>query len=53
MDQMLYERGMLCTGGLPFAGLKQRALIDDLARTANDAPDFSTRIRTHLPPPGP
>ena len=44
-DQMLYERGDLATGNLPFAQLKQQAHINAAARVANDAPDFSRRIR--------
>jgi len=44
-DQMLYERGDLVTGNLPFAQLKQQAHINAGARAANDAPDFSRRIR--------
>ncbi len=47
-DQMLYERGAF-VGGLPFAELKARAKIDDAARAANDAPDFSRRIREGRP----
>lgn len=44
-DEMLYERGAIVTDGLPFAELKSRALINDAARAANEAPDFSKRIR--------
>ena len=44
-DQMLYERGDLATGNLPFDQLKQQAHINSAARAANDAPDFSRRIR--------
>ncbi len=44
-DQMLYERGDLATGNLPYAQLKQQAHINAAARAANDAPDFSRRIR--------
>jgi hypothetical protein len=44
-DQMLFERGDLATGNLPFAQLKQQAHINAAARAANDAPDFSRRIR--------
>jgi hypothetical protein len=47
-DEMLYERHALA-GSLPFAELKKRALIDDRARAADDAPDFSDRIRAGLP----
>ncbi|MGH9547053.1 MAG: DUF4105 domain-containing protein [Terriglobales bacterium] len=44
-DQMLYERGDLATGNLPFAQLKQQAHINAVARAADDAADFSRRIR--------
>ena len=44
-DQMLYERGDLATGDLSFAQLKEQAHINSAARAANDAPDFSRRIR--------
>jgi uncharacterized protein DUF4105 len=47
-DQMLYERHTLA-GDLPFAELKKRALINDRARAAGDAADFSDRIRAGLP----
>ena len=48
LDQMLYEHGLLA-GGLPFAELKARAHINPAARAANDAPDFSARIRAGRP----
>lgn len=47
-DEMLYERGALA-GKLPFAELKERAHINEAARAANDAPDFSERIRAGRP----
>jgi Domain of unknown function (DUF4105) len=47
-DQMLYEHHALA-GDLPFAELKARSLIDERARAADDAPDFSNRIRAGLP----
>lgn len=47
-DEMLYERGALA-GDLPFPQLKKRALINDVARAANAAPDFSERIRASRP----
>jgi hypothetical protein len=46
-DELLYERGVL-DHSVPFAQLKQRAYINARAQAANDAPDFSERIRTHL-----
>ena len=48
MDQMLYERHLLA-GNLPFAELKERALINERALGAGDAPDFSERIRLGAP----
>ncbi len=47
-DELLYRHGYLA-GDLPFAELKQRAHINPVARTVNDAPDFSTRIREARP----
>jgi hypothetical protein len=44
-DRMLYERGDLATGNLPFAQFKEQAHINDAARAAGDAADFSRRIR--------
>ncbi len=46
-DELLYERGVL-DHSVPFAELKRRAYINARAQAANDAPDFSERIRTHL-----
>jgi hypothetical protein len=48
-DELLYKDGALVTGGLPFAELKTRSLINDRARAANDSPDFSKLIREGLP----
>jgi hypothetical protein len=48
-DELMYERHVIVTGGLPFAELKTRSLIDTRARAANDSPDFSTLIRKGLP----
>jgi Domain of unknown function (DUF4105) len=48
-DELLYQDGGLVTGGLPFAELKARSLIDTRARAANDSPDFSKMIREGLP----
>ncbi len=47
-DEMLYERGALA-GNLPFAELKKRALINEAAKAAEAAPDFSARIRAGRP----
>ena len=48
-DEMLYEHHAIATGGLPFAELKQRSLINERARAANDDPNFSLAIREGLP----
>jgi len=48
-DELMYERHFIVTGGLPFAELKARSLIDTRARAANDSPDFSRLIREGLP----
>ncbi len=48
-DELMYERRTIATDGLPFAELKKRALIDSVAKAANDAPDFSRRIREGRP----
>lgn len=44
-DEMLYEHGALASDGRPFAELKAQARINDAARAADTAPDFSARIR--------
>ena len=48
-DELMYERHAILTDGLPFAELKQRALINSAARAANDSPDFSALIRKGRP----
>ena len=48
-DEMMYERHMLATGGLPFPELKKLSLIDDRAHAADRDPAFSQRIRERLP----
>ena len=48
-DELMFERHTIATAGLPFAELKQRALINPAAQAANDAPDFSRRIRKDRP----
>jgi len=45
LDELLYDRGRLVTGGLQFPELKQRERINAAARAANGAPDFSALIR--------
>jgi Domain of unknown function (DUF4105) len=48
-DELMYERHVIVTGGLPFAELKARSLINTRAHAANDSPDFSQLIREGLP----
>jgi Domain of unknown function (DUF4105) len=48
-DEMLYERHAIATGGLPFAELKERSLINKRASAADHDPDFSRLIREGLP----
>ncbi|MFZ3374046.1 MAG: DUF4105 domain-containing protein [Chthoniobacterales bacterium] len=48
-DELMYERDLIVTGGLPFAELKARSLVNARAQAANDAPDFSQLIRVGLP----
>jgi Domain of unknown function (DUF4105) len=45
LDEMLYERGRLVTGGLPFPELKAREHINEAAREANQSLDFSRLVR--------
>ena len=45
MDEMMYERGGLVTGGLSLPALKEQAHINAAARAADDSPDFSKIIR--------
>jgi Domain of unknown function (DUF4105) len=47
-DQMMYERGNLA-GDLPYADLKAKAFINPAAQAADQAPDFSQRIRAGRP----
>ncbi|MCX6875654.1 MAG: DUF4105 domain-containing protein [Verrucomicrobia bacterium] len=48
-DELMHERRAIATAGLSFAELKRRALINPAARAANNAPDFSARIREARP----
>jgi len=50
-DELLYQRRMIQTDGLPFAELKARSLIDERAQAADDSSDFSKLIRAGLPSP--
>jgi hypothetical protein len=46
---MLYQDHAIATGGLSFTELKQRSLINDRARAADQNPNFSRIIREGLP----
>ena len=48
-DEMLYQDHAIATGGLSFTELKQRSLINERARAADQDPDFSRIIREGLP----
>jgi hypothetical protein len=48
-DEMLYERHVIATGGLPFSELKRRSQINKRASDADQDPDFSRLIRDGLP----
>jgi hypothetical protein len=48
-DKMLYDLGDLTTGGRSFAELKRGALINPVAQSAGDSPEFSRRIREGKP----
>jgi Domain of unknown function (DUF4105) len=48
-DEMLYQHHAVATGGLSFTELKQRSLINQRARAADQDPDFSHAIREDLP----
>jgi hypothetical protein len=48
IDSYLYHSGRVDTT-LPFDELRLRSLINDAARAADGAPDFSQRIRASLP----
>ena len=50
IPQYLYERSGIDTS-LPLEELKRRSHINAAAQTADDAPDFSQRIRAGLPMP--
>jgi Domain of unknown function (DUF4105) len=48
IDSYLYHSGRVDTT-LPFDELRRRSLINPAAQAADDAPDFSERIRASLP----
>ena len=50
VDRYLYDAGLV-DQTLPFEELRRRSQITDVAKAAEDAPDFSHRIRASLPRP--
>jgi hypothetical protein len=48
IDSYLYHSGRIDTT-LPFDELRRRSQINEAAQAADDAPDFSERIRASLP----
>lgn len=48
VDRYLYEAGSV-NNTMPFEELRRRSRITDIAKAAEDAPDFSQRIRATLP----
>jgi len=46
--EYVYEQGRM-NGDLPFAELQRRSHLNEVALQADHAPDFSSRIRAHLP----
>jgi hypothetical protein len=48
LDEAMYERGRIDTS-LPFAELRARSDVTQRAKDADDAPDFSRRIREGVP----
>lgn len=49
LDEMLYERGLLVTTGLPFPELKRQAYINPKVREHPGKKNFSKRIREGVP----
>ena len=45
MDEMMYERKELVSGGLSLPALKEQAHINSAAKAAGDSPEFSNLIR--------
>jgi uncharacterized protein DUF4105 len=48
LDELMYENGAV-DRSLPFTEFKARSRINERAMAANDAPDFSQKIRAGLP----
>ena len=45
LDELVYDRGRLVTGGLPFLELKEREHINAAGEAADGSPDWSKLIR--------
>jgi hypothetical protein len=48
-DQLVYDRGEIAGDSIPFSEFVEKAHINDAARAADQAPDFSRRIRLGRP----
>ncbi|UCE62886.1 MAG: DUF4105 domain-containing protein [Nitrospirota bacterium] len=52
IDELLYQRGTIVadvSDGKPFPQMKRLHFISEIAKRNEDAPDFSQKIRGHLP----
>jgi hypothetical protein len=49
LDELLYERGLLESAGLPFPKLRERTYINPIARESHGEAGFSERIRKGVP----
>lgn len=50
VPEYLHEQGRLASGNLPFPQIREQALINGRAQAADQAPDFSARIRSATHP---
>ena len=51
-DQLMYERGRLVgdeSQGLPYEEMRRQHLITEFAQRYRGDPEFSRKVRTHLP----
>jgi Domain of unknown function (DUF4105) len=49
VPEYLHEQGRLQSAGMPFAELQRRSMVNERARQAGSAADFSSRIRLNPP----
>jgi len=49
LDEMFFEKGLLVAKGFSLAVLKEKGHLDDRALEAHDDPEFSKKIRDHVP----